>query len=106
MAGEQARLLFFLYLLFFLDKKSNKKVKANPNGSARFAGQRTGEYAVVGLFIAGKGMVQVAAACWAGQREVLCFALQVFIEMYVFNYGGPALRRGKQGAGWPFWFCR
>ena len=59
-------LYFFLSLLFFLDKKSNKKVKANPNGSARFAGQRTGEYAVVGLLIAGRGMVQAAAACLAG----------------------------------------
>ena len=81
MAGEQARLLFFLSLLFFLDKKSNKKVKANPNGSARFAGQRTGEYAVVGLFIAGKGMVQDSAACYAGQQEALCPALQVVTVM-------------------------
>ena len=86
------RLVFFLSLLFFLDKKSNKKVKANPNGSARFAGQRTGEYAVVGLFIAGKGMVQVAAACWAGQREALCFALQVII-VYRGSLHGETRRR-------------
>jgi len=47
----------FLSLLFFLDKKSNKKVKANPNGSARFAGQRTRESVIVMFFIVGKGIV-------------------------------------------------
>jgi hypothetical protein len=33
---------FSFFLLFLLERKSNKKFKANPNGSARFAGQRTG----------------------------------------------------------------
>ena len=65
----------------------------------RLSGQRTGESAFWNLFIAGEGMVQDSAACYAGQRKALCSALQVFTVMRVLKYGGPALRRGKQGAG-------
>jgi hypothetical protein len=34
--------LYNSFFTFFLDKKSNKKIKANTNGPARFAGQRHG----------------------------------------------------------------
>ena len=47
----------------------------------RLSGRRTGEVEVVGLFIVGKGMEQDVAACYAGQREALCPALQVLIAM-------------------------
>jgi hypothetical protein len=47
----------FLYLLFFLDKKSNKKVKANAIAPQALPGHRTGEFEIVRLFTAGEGMV-------------------------------------------------
>jgi hypothetical protein len=45
----------FLSLLFFLNKKSNKKVK-DKRMLRRLSGQRTGEFVNVGLFYVGKGM--------------------------------------------------
>jgi len=85
--GQQAGNVFFLSLLFFLDKKSNKKVM-DKRMLRRLSGQRTGEFVTVRFISIGKGIVLDSPACFAMQRKALCPALNVFIVISVLKYGG------------------
>ncbi|MBK6937451.1 MAG: hypothetical protein IPH18_11630 [Chitinophagaceae bacterium] len=94
MVGEQARLVFFLSLLFSWTKKVTKKSRQTPLLRRLCRANAQGKFVVASLSKVGKGKVLESSACLAGQREALCPALHFFFP-YFFSWTKKVTKKSR-----------